>query len=76
MADDRYAPEDDRPHVDDGLCGRCRNKIEKGHRVVIAHIVDRVGRDPMDLARKGIYLFEEFEFVHINCHDPFLKKGI
>lgn len=64
------------PHVDDGICGKCRKKIKPGHRVTVAYIVKRAGRDPRDLARKGLWLFQEFEMVHIDCHDPFLIKGI
>jgi len=76
MSEDTYSPEDDHPHVPDKTCGRCRKNIEKGHRVIQAFIVDRAGRDPMNLSRSGLYLFEEFEFVHASCDDPFLKKGI
>jgi len=76
MSDDTYTPEDDRPHVPDNVCGRCRKNIEKGHRVVMVHIVDRPGKDPMNLARSGLFLFEEYEFMHANCKDPFLKKGL
>lgn len=75
MAEDKYAPEDDRPHVNDDICGKCRGKIEKGHRIVMVHIVDRTGRDPMNLARSGLFLFEEYEWKHADCKDPFLKKG-
>ncbi len=75
MAEDTYSPEDDRPHINDNICGRCRGPIAKGHRISVAHIVDSVGCDPMDISRKGLFLFEEYEFVHANCKDPFLKKG-
>ena len=75
MAEDKYEPSDDNPHVDQGTCGKCRQPIEKGHRIQMAHIVDRVGKDPMNLARSGLFLFEEYEFVHTCCADPFLKKG-
>ena len=75
MAEDKYDPSDDRPHVDDSTCGKCRKKIGKGHRIQMAHIVDRVGKDPMNLSRSGLFLFEEYEFIHADCSDPFLKKG-
>lgn len=75
MAEDKYDPSDDHPHVADKVCGKCRMELEKGHRVFMAHIVDRSGRDPMNLARSGLYLFDEYEFVHAACDDPYLKKG-
>lgn len=75
MADDKYNPGDENPKVGDNQCGKCRKALSRGHRVAIAHIVDRAGNDMMNLSRKGLYLYEEFEFVHIDCHDPFLKKG-
>jgi hypothetical protein len=76
MATTPCAPEDARPHVDDGTCGKCRKKFEQGHRVVISYIVDRQGNDPMDLGRRGLFLYEEYEFTHVDCRDPLLKKGL
>jgi len=76
MAVDKYRPEDSRPHVNSDVCGKCRKKLLSGHRVSIAHIVERAGADKMNLTRQGLYLYEEFEIVHVNCNDPFLKKGI
>ncbi len=75
MAEDKYDPSDDKQHVPDGVCGKCRQKLERGNRIHMAHIVDRTGKDPMNLARSGLFLFEEYEFVHADCSDPFLKKG-
>ncbi len=75
MAEDTYTPGDERPRVGDHQCGKCRKELSRGHRVSIAHIVDRPGNDNMNLSRKGLYLYEEFEFVHVDCSDPFLKKG-
>lgn len=75
MAEDKYVPGDERPRVGDGECGKCKRKLTRGHRVSVAHIVDREGNDMHNLSRKGLYLYEEFEFVHVDCHDPFLKKG-
>lgn len=71
-----FQPEDTRPHVDSGICGRCRRKLEKGHRICVAHIVDRVGSNARNLGELGLYIFEEYEFVHIDCNDPLLKKGL
>ena len=76
MSDNSCPPEDTRPHVPDDTCGKCRKKFERGHRVCITHIVDRPGKDPMDLGRSGLFIFEEYEFTHRDCRDPFLKKGL
>lgn len=75
MSNDRYQPEDDRPHVDTDTCGKCRKKFEKGHRVVITHIVESTHNNLQNLGQKGLYLFREYELSHRDCNDPFLKKG-
>ncbi len=54
-----------RPHTDDGFCGKCRRRFERGDRVTQAFIVDQVGVDLRNLGRRGVHLFEEFELVHI-----------
>jgi hypothetical protein len=71
-----YNSSDNNPHVGDDTCGRCRKLLKRGERVSVANIVDRPGNDPMDLGRKGLFLFEEFEFVHVDCHDTMLKHGV
>lgn len=76
MADDRYNPEDDRPHVDTHVCGKCRKPFERGHRMAQALIFERKGLNPHNLGNTGALVFEEFEFVHVDCHDPLLKKGL
>jgi hypothetical protein len=62
-------------HVDDGTCGKCRKPLENGHRITTAFIVEGPGHDPSNILRKGLLLYEEFEFTHIDCSDPFLVKG-
>ena len=64
-----------RPHTDDGICGKCRRKFNRGERTTPAYIVEKVGPDLQNLSRKGVHLFEEFELVHIDCKDPKLVKG-
>lgn len=76
MSWDKYQPEDDFPHVDSDTCGKCRKKLTKGHRIFMVNIVDQAGVDFKDLGRKGLYLFQDYEFAHVNCNDPYLKKGI
>lgn len=68
--------EDCKPHVATHVCGKCRKPFEQGHRICSAHIFDRRGANPANLGNVGAFIFEEFEFVHIDCHDPFLKKGL
>jgi hypothetical protein len=76
MAGSSVRPEDLKPHVDSQTCGRCRKPIESGHRVVMAYIVERPGLNLNNMAQLGLYLHEEFEFVHADCHNPFLVKGL
>ncbi len=76
MSYDQYQPEDRQPHVDTGTCGKCRKQFDKGHRVVKARIAERRGSHPSNISSMGLYLFDEFEFVHANCRDPLLKKGL
>ena len=71
-----YSPEDNHPHVDTDVCGKCRKPFDKGHRITHAFIFERAGLNPNNLGNKGAFLFEEFEFVHVDCNDPFLKKGL
>ena len=65
-----------RPTADPTTCGKCRKKLQPGDRITQAFIIDRVGVNPNNLASLGAYLHEEFELVHIDCHDPDLAKGI
>ena len=76
MSDAKFVPEDRRPHVDTHVCGKCRKPLEEGHRVGAAHIFHRKGVNPLDLGNTGAMLYDEYELVHIDCHDPLLKKGI
>lgn len=76
MADDRYDSADDRPHVDSDICGKCRKKFERGHRLTQAYIFERRGVNPRNLGNTGTYLQAEFELIHVDCRDPFLKKGL
>ena len=76
MADDTYSPEDDRPHVDSWVCGKCRKEFSRGHRVTTAYIFEKRGLNPNNLGNTGALLYAEFELVHVDCHDPFLKKGL
>jgi hypothetical protein len=70
-----YTHEDERPHVDPHICGKCRKPFVKGDRVTQAYIFSHRGVNPLNLGNTGAHLFEEYELVHIDCTDPLLKKG-
>jgi len=76
MSDLYYHPEDDHPHVDTTVCGKCRKPFERGHRIAQALIFERRGVNPKNLGNTGVYLFADYEFVHVDCRDPYLKKGL
>lgn len=76
MAHPNFTPDDLNPHVHSDTCGKCRKKFQQGERVVSAYIVDRVGPNTANLGQRGIYLFEEYELVHVDCTDTLLKKGL
>jgi hypothetical protein len=64
-----------RPRQPDNTCAKCRQKFKPNDRVNIAYIVQGDGADPLNLSRRGLYLYEEFEFTHVDCSDPSLMKG-
>ncbi len=68
-------PEDTRARVDSCICGRCRKPITKGHRVVQTWIAEGRGVNPKNLGEVGLRMTGEYEFVHVSCSDPLLKRG-
>lgn len=52
-------------------CARCRQPVKPGDRVLAAHIVQKVGRNP-ETKDIGAWIGEDFEFVHAACTDPTL----
>lgn len=52
-------------------CARCRKPLSAGDRVLMAMIVQRMGRNP-DNKELGAMIGDEFEFVHADCRDPSL----
>ena len=76
MSWDKFQPEDRHPHVDSGICAKCRKPFEKGARVIMLRIAIRRGANPTNLAEVGLHLFEEYEFMHADCRDPLLKRGL
>lgn len=68
-------PEDMVPHVHSDICSRCRKPIHPGHRIVQVHISGGRGINPNNPGERGIFISDEWEFAHIDCRDPLLKKG-
>lgn len=60
-----------RQRVPATTCARCRKPLAAGDRVVMAMIVQGVGRNP---STKGIeaMIGDEFELVHADCQDTSL----
>lgn len=69
-------PEDLRPHVDTHICGKCRKPLLKGQRCVLVTISMGKGVDPQNIHRMGMHMSDEFEFMHADCRDPYLTKGL
>ena len=65
-----------RPHVPNHVCGKCRKEFEQGDRLIITRIFDKKGFAAFDFSLPGAYVFEEYEFVHVDCRDPKLVKGL
>lgn len=73
---DTLHTDDMRPHTDTWVCGRCRKPFGKGERVTIAYITDGKALNPRNLGMPGLDIMEEFEMVHVDCRDIYLRKGI
>ena len=69
-------PEDLRARVDSDTCARCRKPILAGHRIFPAYVVLRTGANPMNLQDRGVSLTGEFEMVHADCTNPYLRGGL
>jgi hypothetical protein len=65
--------EDLQPRVDTNTCARCRKRIKPGDRISMCHIVEREGSDMANIGRKGLYLMDCFEFVHVDCKNTGMK---
>jgi len=71
-----FVKEDLRPHVDTWICSRCRKPLDKGHRCVQVLISQGKGQDPTNILLTGLHLSDEWEIAHVDCRDPYLKKGL
>jgi len=70
-----FSPDDIHPHVDSATCSRCRKPIERGHRIVQVRIAEGKGVNPKNLGESGLFVCSEYEFAHVDCRDPLLKRG-
>ena len=71
-----FTQDDLRPHTDTWVCGKCRKPIEKGHRCMQVRISHGKGVNPADINHEGLIIGDEWEMVHVDCRDPFLKRGL
>lgn len=75
MTDDAR-PEDRNARVTSNICTRCRKPIHMGHRVLLVNISHGPGTDPKEIGSRGLMLSGEYEFCHVDCHDPLLRKPV
>lgn len=73
---DKFVDDDVRPHVDTWVCGKCRKQIGEGHRIHMVQIAKGKGVNPANLHQTGLLMYDEWEYMHADCRDPFLKKGL
>jgi hypothetical protein len=64
------------PRTDGSTCIKCRRKFERGDRVLIVNIIEKIGRDPSNPREVGSWFSGEFEVQHSNCADPSLDGTI
>jgi hypothetical protein len=57
-------------------CARCLRKLARGDRVLIVHIVEKVGTNPDNPNQVGSWLTGDFELVHLDCKNPTLDHMI
>jgi hypothetical protein len=58
------------------ICVRCNKPIARGHRVLQVLISDGRGVNPRDMGQRGLFISEEWEVVHVDCYDPYLRKRV
>ena len=68
-----------RARNDGNECVRCAKAFKLGDRIQQILIFEERVDNPFEIdvaRRQGVHLSQDFEFAHIACHDPQLKKGI
>jgi hypothetical protein len=61
-----------RQRVPATICAKCRKPLAAGDRVVMAMIVQGVGRNPSTKSIEAM-IGDEFELVHADCRDTSLS---
>jgi hypothetical protein len=64
------------PRSDGSTCIKCRRKFERGDRVQVVNIIEKVGTNPSNPREVGSWFSGEFEVAHINCADTALESTI
>lgn len=64
------------PRSDGSTCIKCRRKFERGDRVQVVNIIEKVGPNPSNPREVGSWFSGEFEVAHINCADTALEGTI
>lgn len=64
------------PRCNTTTCVKCRRKFERGDRVQVVNIIDKIGGNPNNVREEGAWLTGEFELQHANCQDPTLDSTI
>ena len=64
------------PRCSGDTCIRCRRKFERGDRVQIVNIIEKVGSHPVNPLEMGAWFAGEFEIQHALCADPGLDGTI
>ena len=64
------------PRCNADTCIKCRRKFQRGDRVQVVHIVEKLGVNPGNVREPGAWLSPEFELAHAVCEDPGLDGTI
>lgn len=64
------------PRCNGDTCVRCRRKFERGDRVQVVNIIEKIGHNPSNPREVGAWFAGEFEVQHSNCADPGLDGTI
>jgi len=64
------------PRTDGSTCIRCRRKFERGDRVIVVNIIEKIGPNPSNPREIGSWFSGEFEVQHSNCADTSLDGSI
>lgn len=57
-------------------CIKCKRKFERGDRVQVVNIIEKIGNNPDNPREVGSWFAGEFEVQHANCADTSLDGTI